>query len=36
MKWFWSKYPTWVKVLVILVGVIGIAMAFSDAFKGSR
>jgi len=36
MKWYWSKYPTWVKVLVIIGVVIGIGMALSDAFKGSQ
>lgn len=36
MAWYWSKYPTWVKVLVIIGGVIGIGMALSDAFKGSQ
>jgi len=36
MKWYWSKYPTWVKVLVIIGGIIGIGMALSDAFKGSQ
>jgi len=34
MKWYWSKYPTWVKVLVILGGVIGIGMAIWDSFEG--
>jgi len=36
MKWYWSKYPTWVKVLVILGGIIGISMALWDGFKGSQ
>lgn len=36
MKWYWGKYPAWVKVLVIIGVVIGIGMALSDAFKGSQ
>lgn len=36
MKWYWSKYPTWVKVLVIFAVVIGIGMALWDGFKGSQ
>jgi len=35
MKWYWSKYPTWVKVLVIFAGIIGISMALWDGFVGS-
>ncbi len=36
MKWYWSKYPTWVKVLVIIGVVIGIGMALWDGFEGSK
>jgi len=33
-KWYWSKYPTWIKVLIIMAGIIGIGMGLWDAFKG--
>ena len=33
MKWYWSKYPAGVKVLVIFAGIMGIIMALSDALR---